>query len=293
MPQGDLITIPLTKSIGHQNQTHVIVHFEGAEPDLGRKGFQPELKEIAEKISVGIVRELSERRADILKSDSGAQADIEKEVKVHEWVRSQERHESEFPLVLANSEFFLPTRKISVSSIPQTEQDVIVLFNQLIAGGVIRGIKLLGTSQISRYDGVFRYCADDPLVNYEFDELKNPLGVHVEQLIRPYTTQPKIIEYKFCLDGLIREFEGNVKQEGDVDLAIFWDIGVEYKKEYDVISYLDFDNTHRRPHHGLTHQLRSSNSYIEVICLKELFDVLNDANSAQAYQRRAYGMDID
>ncbi len=41
MPQGELITIPLTRSIGHQNQAHVIVHFQGGEPDLGRKGFQP------------------------------------------------------------------------------------------------------------------------------------------------------------------------------------------------------------------------------------------------------------
>ncbi len=47
MAQGDLITIPLSKNIGHQNQTHVVVHFSGAEPDLGRKGFQPELRTLS------------------------------------------------------------------------------------------------------------------------------------------------------------------------------------------------------------------------------------------------------
>jgi urocanate hydratase len=90
---------------------------------------------------------LSSRRQDILKSDSGAQAEIEKEIKVHEWLKSLEKHEEENPLELNSEKFFLPTRKISVSCIPQTEQDVIVLFNQLIAGGVIRGVRLLSTSQ--------------------------------------------------------------------------------------------------------------------------------------------------
>jgi hypothetical protein len=93
MPQGEIITIPLTRSIGHQNQSHIIVHFDGAEPDLGRKGFQPELKELAEKMAVAIVRLLSARREDLLNSDSGAQAYIDKELKVHEWLKFQEQHE--------------------------------------------------------------------------------------------------------------------------------------------------------------------------------------------------------
>ena len=181
MPQGDLITIPLTKSIGHQNQTHVVVHFENADPDLGRKGFQPELKDLAERISVAIVRQLSARR-DILKSDSGAQANIEKELKVHEWVKEQEKHEENYPLVLNNEGFFLPTKKISVGSVPQSEQDVIVLFNQLVAGGVIRGIKLLATSQSSQYDGIFRFTAEEPFENLYFDEDTNPLGVLEEEI---------------------------------------------------------------------------------------------------------------
>jgi len=33
MPQGQLLIIPLTKNIGYQNVTHVIVHFEEADPD--------------------------------------------------------------------------------------------------------------------------------------------------------------------------------------------------------------------------------------------------------------------
>lgn len=292
MPQGELIAIPLNRVIGYQNQSHVIVHYDGAEPDLGRKGFQPELKELAEKIATAVTNLLSARRFELLKPNSGAQVNIEKELKVHEWLKHQEKHEADNPLVLTNKEFFLPTRKISVMCLPQSEQDVIVLFNQLVAGGVIRGMKLLATSQSSQYDGVFRFSAEDPLTDLIFDEKENPLGVFGEQLTDTYSTQPKVLEYKFCLDGLISEFEGGDKHETDVDLAIFWEMGKDYAREYSVISYLDEEQTHHRPHHGLTHRISSAHSHIEVICLKELFQLLNSPKEAQEWQQSTYGDDI-
>lgn len=291
MAQGDLITIPLTKSIGHQNQTHVIVHFSGAEPDLGRKGFQPELRTLAEKIAVFIVGHLAGRR-DLLKGDSGEEPDIGREIHLHDWLREQERHEDNHPLLLKNDNFFLPTRKISVQSEPLSEQDVIVLFNQLLAGGVIRGVRLLATSQVAQYDGVLRFVAEEPMEHLVFDEVTNPLGVYREQLQKPYIGHPQILEYKFSLDGLIREFESGVKKQKDVALAVFWDMGAEYKKDYTVLSLLDFDHIHHRPHHGLTHVIRSANTTFYAICLKELIALLNDQAAAQAYQRQAYGDDI-
>jgi len=288
MPQGELITIPLTKAIGHQNQTHIIVHFDGADPDLGRKGFQPELKDLVERISVAIVRQLSARR-DILKSDSGAQSNIDQEIKVHDWLKNQEDHERLNPLQLISQNFFLPTKKISVLSTPQSEQDVIVLFNQLVAGGVIRGIRLLSTTQVMQYDGIFRYVAEDPLSDLVYHPERNPLGVLEEQLVKPYQTPPKILEYKFSLDGLIREFESEVKNQVDISLVIFWDFGKEYRKEYNVTSYLDFDNIHQRKHHGITHSLISSHTQFDAICLKELVDLLNSPDEAQEHQRSVYG----
>jgi hypothetical protein len=69
-------------------------------------------------------------------------------------------------------------------------------------------------------------------------------------------------------------------------------MGSEYQKEYDIVSYLDFDQTHQRPHHGVTHKLTSANSNFAVICLKELFDLLNNPTEAQTYQKDHYGNDI-
>lgn len=287
MPQGEQIVIPLTSNTGYQNQTHVVVHFKGADPDLGRKGFQPELKDLAEKISVGIVNRLKRWR-DQLKSDSGEKIDVEKEVSLHNWVKDQEQHEVDSPLVLLNKNFFAPINEISITSTPRSEQDVIVLFNQLVAGGVIRGIKLLSTSQTQQYDGLFKFVIKEPLSNHVFDRILNPLGVqemhHTKELVSP----PKVLEYKYSINGLIAEFENGEKKEKDIHLAVAWELGAEWKKNYDVTSLLDLGNIHQRDFHGLTHILHSSTSRFYVIVLKELIEFLNDVDGVQEFHQTSY-----
>ncbi|WP_205030270.1 hypothetical protein [Cereibacter sphaeroides] len=169
---------------------------------------------------------------------------------------------------------------------------MIVLFNQLVAGGVIRGLRLLATSQVAQYDGVFRFVAEEPLNNLSYDKLSNPLGIHEEQLANTYEGPPLILEYKFSLDGLIREFEGDVKAEKNVSLAIFWEMGSDYAANYSITSLLDQENIHLREHHGVTHIVRSRTSSFYAICLKELISFLNNMEDEQENQRAKYGDDI-
>lgn len=291
MIQGELIAIPLTSNIGYQNQCHVLVHFKDADPDLGRKGFQPELKETAEKLSVSIVNRLKQWKP-LLKSDTGAKPDIVKEIALHEWIREQEDHEKTNPLNLTNKNFFAPINEISITSEPQSEQDVIVLFNQLIAGGVIRGIKLLATSQVKQYDGVFKYVVKEPLINHEYHKENNPLGVQEFQFTSELTSPPKVLEYKYNIDGLINEFESEYKNEKDIHLAVAWEMGNEWTKKYEITSYLDLDNLHQRDFHGLTHQFDSGTTKFHVIILKELVEYLNDVEGVQSYQKENYSEDI-
>ncbi|TSE09000.1 ATP-binding protein [Aquimarina algiphila] len=291
MIQGELIAIPLTSNIGYQNQCHVLVHFKDADPDLGRKGFQPELKEIAEKLSVSIVNRLKQWKP-LLKSDTGAKPDIVKEIALHEWIREQEDHEKTNPLNLTNKNFFAPINEISITSEPQSEQDAIVLFNQLIAGGVIRGIKLLATSQVKQYDGVFKYVVKEPLSNHEYHKENNPLGVQEFQFTSELTSPPKVLEYKYNIDGLINEFESEYKNEKDIHLAVAWEMGNEWKKKYEITSFLDLDNLHQRDFHGLTHQFNSGTTKFHVIILKELVEYLNDVDGVQTYQKETYSEDI-
>lgn len=291
MTQGELIAIPLTSNIGYQNQCHIVVHFKDADPDLGRKGFQPELKEVAEKVSVAIVNRFKKWKS-LLKTDSGVKPDITKEIELHDWVKEQEKHESEHPLALSNKNFFAPINEISITSEPQSEQDVIVLFNQLIAGGVIRGIKLLATSQVKQYDGVYKFVVKEPLENHVFDKEKNPLGVEEMHFTTEHVSPPKILEYKYNLDALMHEFESEYKNEKDIHLAITWEMGGEWKKNYDVTSFLDLDNLHQRDFHGLTHILDSGTTRFYVIALKELILFLNDVDGVQEYQKSKYGDDL-
>jgi hypothetical protein len=291
MIQGELIAIPLTSNIGYQNQCHIIIHFKNADPDLGRKGFQPELKEVAEKISVAIVNRFKKWKK-LLKADNGVKPDIAKEIELHEWIKEQEKHEIEKPLLLNNKNFFVPINEISISSEPQSEQDVIVLFNQLIAGGVIRGMKLLATSQVKQYDGVYKFIVKQPFDNHVFNKENNPLGVEELHFQSEHTSPPKILEYKYNLDALIHEFENEYKSEKDIHLVITWEMGTEWKKNYSVTSLLDIDNLHQRDFHGLTHILNSGNTRFYTIALKELMEYLNSVDGVQDYHRTTYGEDM-
>ena len=291
MIQGELIAIPLTSNIGYQNQCFIIVHFKNADPDLGRKGFQPELKDLAEGIAVSIVNRFKKWKK-LLKSDSGATPNIMRDIKLNDWLREQEEFEKSHPLILKDEKFFQPVNEISIVSEPQSEQDVIVLFNQLLAGGVIRGINLLSTSQSKQYDGIFKFSVKNPVENHIYDKEKNPLGVDITNCGTTFTTAPKILEYKFNLDALIQEFEADSKKPTDISLAIAWEMGTEWKKNYEVTSFLDLEYHHQREFHGITHRLSSSTTSFSVIILKELIEYLKDVDGVQEYQKEMYEKDL-
>jgi hypothetical protein len=291
MPQGDLLVIPLTSNIGYQNQSHVIVHFQKADPDLGRKGFQPELRDAAEHLASSIVNRLKKWRH-LLKADTGASPSIIGESKLDVWIKEQENHEANHPLKIANPNFFAPLNEISITATPVSEQDVIVLFNQLIAGGVVRGLRLLATSSHQQYDGIFRFFVNEPLNNHLFDKATNPLGVQELKHDKAFTSKPYVLEYKHNLDALIQEFENDEKSESHILLAVAWDIGEQWKKRYSVTSLLDLENLQHREFHGLTHIFRderTGDSRFQTIILSELITYLNDVDATQDVQRAKYG----
>ncbi len=252
MPQGEPRIIPLTKNIGLQNVTHVVIHFEGIDPDLGRKGFQPELEILADNLAASTVKVIRHWKK-LLRADTGAPPDIEATREIHDWIREQEDHEREHPLIINRQDVFLPIREISLASIPCNEQDVISLFNQLLAGGVIRGIKILSSHPSKKYDGVFRYRIKEPFQNHIFNIESNPLGLEESKAVREIESSPSILEYKYDIDSLLDEFERGEKNQNDIKLVIAWDIGNDWKKKYEVRPLLFLENLHHRNFHGLTH----------------------------------------
>ena len=83
-----------------------------------------------------------------------------RELEISEWKKEMLEHEKAQPLVLRSKHFFIPTERVSILSKPTREQDVIALFHQLIAGGVIRGITAMSTNERFTYDGLFKIGFD-------------------------------------------------------------------------------------------------------------------------------------
>lgn len=148
MVQGDLSIIPLTSTIGYQANSHVIVHFTDGNPDMGRKVFQPELKELADDLAVRAVNTFK-RFLQHLKPDTGPNV-MTPEKELHEWKKRQEAFRDHNPLSFAKD-----SERLSLVSVPQQEQDVIALFHELVGTGVLRGYRFFGTSQNDRYDSLF------------------------------------------------------------------------------------------------------------------------------------------
>ncbi len=292
MPQGEVIQIPLAKNIGRQNQVHFVAHFENCKPDLGRKGFQKEVISFCETISRKLIEGPFNKQRASFKPATGAKSDLAREIAIDEWKAEMEAHEKASPLTLTNQNFFLPTKKISITSVPTREQDVIALFNQLIAGGVIRGVTIMSTNERFTYDGMYKISFLPPKENHVYDAERNPLGVtednaHADGLV----SKSRILEYKFSLDGLIEDIESGEKSVKDLGLIVVWETGSQFKQNYHIVSLLDPDNLSERQYHGITHVIQdyqSNQRVMDMIVLGELVEFLNDPVEAVKKQKEKY-----
>lgn len=293
MPQGEAIVIPLTRNIGRQNQLHFLIHFEDYSPDLGRKGFHRELTDFAKNAARYITENHLVKLRTYLKANSGVAPDLVRELKIGEWKKEMLNHEATEPLVLNSEHFFKPTERVSITSAPTREQDVIALFNQLVAGGVIRGISVMSTNERFTYDGLFKVSFDLPTDLYSYDSITNPLGVppEVAKQLQGKITDPRVLEYKFSLDGLVEDLENQDKNINDIDLCIMWETGNLYCERYGITSLLIPENADQRQYHGVTHilnDLETGAKHCELIVLRELIQSLNDPEATADMQRDKY-----
>jgi len=293
MPQGETIQIPLTRNQGRQNQVHFLIHFDNYTPDLGRKGFHRELTDFAKSIARKITElRLSKLRGQ-LKANTGVAPDLVREIKIADWKKEMLQHEMALPLILKSPHFFHPIERVSITSAPTREQDVIALFHQLVAGGVIRGISVMSTNERFTYDGLYRVTFDLAEELYAYDPEANPLGVSPEiaSALSGKVTEPRVLEYKFCLDGLVEDFDSLDKNIRDIDLCIAWTTGEQYRERYGITSLLLPENAGQRQYHGVTHtmtDLESGAKHLDLIILSELIEHLNDPETSVQVQRSKY-----
>jgi hypothetical protein len=293
MPQGRSLTIPFPNHVGLQKLAHIVVHFDSeyykndnAEPDLGRKGFQPELVEIAEKLSIAAIQTFRKHH-NLLKKDKGKSA-YDAESDIEEWIDNAKYLEKEVPISLKP--------RLPMNSEPQIEQDVVALFNQMLGASIIRGIQILATSQYKQYDGLYRIFMENPFNDYIRSD-QNPLGIDESSLRlelqsgKPRKTKIKVLEYKYNIDALIDDFNSGIKSTNEIGLVVAWEMGKKWKAGFSVTSYLNQENVHHREFHGFTHKMTHQGigaDAFHCIILKDIVSYLNSPKEESERQKQIY-----
>jgi hypothetical protein len=294
MPQGDIYQIPLQRYIGRQNQVHFLIDFKNTSADLGRKGFHKDIVDFCKSITEKITSNYLNKFKGSMRPNTGAPNDIKRNKLVNDWKEEMKAHEIRKPLHLISDQFFLPTKKISLTSQPTREQDVIALFNQLLAGGVIRGITVMSTNERFTYDGLYHIRIEHPTHHHIYDYVSNPLGVLksvIEDHDLPFISHPEILEYKYSLDGLMEDISDGWKNSNEIGLVVVWETGKMYQDNYHITSLLDTDNLADRQYHGVTHimtNLQTQQKEMYLIILSELIAYLNDQDQTQIEQKAKY-----
>jgi hypothetical protein len=278
MIQGDPSVIPLTSTIGYQNNTHIVLHLIDGNPDMGRKVFQPEIKAVADELSRRVV-DVFKSYLSLMRPDTGAPS-ARAGSELWNYKTAQISYREKNPL-----DFTFDSRKLSIVSVPQKEQDVVALFHELLGIGLLRGYRVHSTSEHERYDSVVR-VAYEPGDRYAEE---NYLGVDQHELAGG-EGEPKIIEYKVDLDGLIADFENEKKFVKDVDLLVCWTMGDDYKDSFTLTSYLWGEQGAATAFFGATHSLyRERERVLEIICLRDLLKFVQDPIALSGEQKVKYG----
>ena len=204
-------------------------------------------------------------------------------------------HEKNYPLIVKGIGLYLPKEELPITSEPLVEQDVVALFNQMLSSGIVRGIQLISSSQHKQYDGLYRILMEEPFNNFIISE-NNPLGIDESHFYGndKLESPVKFLEYKYNVDGLIEELQGEVKAAEDIGLVVVWELGGKWKEIFDVTSYLDSDTKHLRDMHGATHRFVNSMNGLhafEAIILKDLIGYLISPNDEEERQRLKLSLD--
>lgn len=281
MVQGDPVVIPLTSTIGYQANAHVIVHLTDGNPDMGRKVFQPEVKRLAEKLAVRTVT-VFKRFLQLRRPEAGPPS-ISAGKALHEWKKLQESHRDSNPLSLSWN-----GNRLHILSEPQQEQDVIALFHQLLGMGLLKGYRIFATSQSETYDSLYEMEYPDD-ISYRFEQSTRPFGIADRYLNS--STEPRVLEYKYDFDGLLDDFEQEVKSQSHIQLVICWRASKRYKDKFFFKSLLVGDEGSERCHYGATHQAfpeSAAEMAFEVIVLQDLLNFVADRASEEARQKLYY-----
>ena len=197
---------------------------------MGRKVFQPEIKVLGDELARRVV-DVFKRCLSLMREDTGV-SNIQSSRILWEFKKQQEDHLSKHPLQYRSGEL-----RLSIMSEPQSEQDVIALFHELLGIGLLQGLGIYATSESEKYDCIFQTDVTGREQVYSDDQ---PLGVS-ERALDEGQSPPWVLEYKFDSDSLIADFNKELKHVSDVRLLVCWSIGPKTRSELTLRPYLAGD----------------------------------------------------
>ena len=268
---ADIFEIDASRFETFSRNVFVIVQFDNARPDQGRKTLQDEVVVLAKKIGDRVVQYLAKQR-ELLRPQGESPTPEQRQVeKDHgDWIFNVKRHAQDSPLHVP---------PVAYASTPLTEQDVVGLFNQFAAVGILPGIRVYATSQIKTYDCLLSFdCSSEtPGLSYKGPE-DNPLGVSPYVLgdHERFITKDLTLEFKNNLDALLEDVDGtNSKQYRSIDLCVCWGQINETFKGYHIEPIIA-GNIDERQFPGVTHLIRKDGDthVIQVIMLEHIVSLL-------------------
>lgn len=267
-------TLPLELGFGAGNEDRFImlVQLDGIRPDLGRKGFDPELEDEIRKVGERAVRYFVENRQFL--KPAGLQASRSNHRKeLHTRVRDAEKRAAKEPLAGG----------YSLQSVPVNEPEVIGLFQEMLGRGEIIGYQLLSMHHSTTYDGIFSYELERSSSKAFYHPTDNLLGISLGTFSNQKVIEhpPSLYEYKVTLDSLIVEFasKDSKKQFEHVDLVVVWEIGKKWQRSFDLLDLIAEGIRTRRELYGTTHIMTRKGAdeghVLHVVALEEVVKQLH------------------
>ena len=274
---ADLFPIDATRYESFSQNVLVVVHFDNAHPDQGRKTVQDEVLNAAKSAANRAVQYLANQRAFLRatgETPSAQQREVERNKQ--DWEFNVRRHQERSPLHIP---------PVTFESEPLTEQDVVGLFHQLCALGVFPGIRFLATSQSQTYDSLVFFRCDGNERRLRASDCALGLAPSVLGDSDYFSTRNLTLEFKNNLDGLIDDIddENRPKQYQHVDICVCWGTVQESFAGYE-LKPVGPANLDQRRYPGTTHLLQRDGEAhaIEVIMLSTLRDLVESGDLSLA-----------
>jgi len=254
----------------------VIVHFDNAKPDQGRKTLQDEVLDLAKKAADRAVQYLANQRTLLRPVGEAPTAEQRQIERSHDdWIYNVRKHAESQPL-------YLPP--LTYASAPLAEQDVVGLFHQLSACGIFPGIKIYATSQSHTYDCLVRYDCRSEVKGLRYMTMDQyPLGVspYILGTGDRFTTGDLTLEFKNNLDGLIAEVDDpdSVKRFRHINICVCWSTVDTRFKGY-ALEEITEANLDERQYPGVTHLLRrdGESHVIQIIMLERVASMIQSGS---------------